>query len=113
MIRIDIDLAEMNIPVYAEGDAPESLPDEYFTFSEDFTSGGVFADNTEKTIVYEFTLKYYTNNAATLYSTLLAALQLLKSKGYIVSGVGYYNQTYRDTWFSRQADVKKIDYIGG
>lgn len=113
MIDIYSDLADLNIPVFAEGDAPETLPDEYFTFSEDFTSGGVFADNAEKTIVYEFTIKYYTKDAANLYSTLIAALSLLKSKGYITSGVGYANQTYHDTWFSRQADVKKIEYIGG
>lgn len=113
MIRIDEDLAELNIPIYAQGGAPATLPDEYFTFNEDFTSGGVFADNSEKTIVYEFTLAYYTKDATTIYSTLISALDLLKSKGYIVSGVGYANPTFHDTWFSRQADVKKIEYIGG
>lgn len=110
MVRIDEDLAELNIPIFAQGDAPASLPPEYFTFNEDFTSGGVFADNKEKTIVYEFTLAYYTTDATTIYSTLARALALLKTKGYITSGVGYANPTYRETWFSRQADVKKIEY---
>lgn len=111
MIRIYEDLADLKIPVYAEGDAPENLPDEYFTFYEDSTFGNLYADNNEREIRYEFTLKYYTKNAETLYSGLIAALELLKSKNYIVSGVGYANETYRDTWFSRRADIKKIEYL--
>lgn len=111
MIKIFEDLAELNIPVYAEGDAPAELPDEYFTFNEDFTDGNLYADNKEKEIRYEFTLKYYTKNAETLYSGLISAMQLLKSKGYITSGVGYANETYRETWFSRRADINKIEYL--
>ena len=113
MVEIYTDLADLKIPVYAEGDAPEELPDEYFTFSEDYTAGNVFADNQENETRYEFTLKYYTKDAATLYSRLIEALQLLKRKGYITSGVGYANATYHETWFSRQADVKKIEFLGG
>lgn len=111
MVEIFNDLAELNIPVYEQGSAPENLPDEYFTFSEDYTSDLVSADNTPKSIVYEFTIKYYTNHAETLYSRLIEALALLKRKGYITTGVGYRNETYRDTWFSRQADVKKVEYV--
>lgn len=111
MIKIYEDLAELKIPVFAEGDAPENLPDKYFTFNEDYTSGNVFADNAEKSIVYEFTLKYYTKDATTLYSDLLNAMHLLRSKGYITTGVGYANETYRDTWFSRRADIKKIENL--
>lgn len=111
MIKIYEDLADLNIPVFAEGDAPQDLPDQYFTFYEDSTLGSVFADNAEKSIVYEWTLKYYTKNAETLYSGLISAMQLLKSKGYITSGVGYANETYRNTWRSRRADIKKIEYL--
>ena len=35
MINIFDDLSELNLPVYEEGNAPENLPDEYFTISED------------------------------------------------------------------------------
>lgn len=111
MVKIFEDLAELNIPVYAEGDAPANLPDEYFTYNEDYSDGNLFADNQEKEIKHEFTLKYYTKNAETLYSGLIAAMQLLKSKGYITSGIGYANETYRDTWFSRRADINKIEYL--
>lgn len=99
------------IPVYIEGDAPGSLPNEYFTISEDYTSDNVSADNEPQSILYEFTTKYYTDNAQTLYSRLIEALQLLRSKKYITTGIGYHNATYEDRWFSRQADVKKIEYL--
>lgn len=113
MVDIFTDLAELNIPVYVEGDAPENLPDEYFTVSEDSTSDHVCADNVTKSILYEFTLKYYTKDASNIYTGLVTALNLLKSKRYITTGVGYSNRTYLETWFSRQADIKYIEYIGG
>lgn len=111
MVNIYEDLAELNIPIYEQGNAPEDLPDEYFTFSEDYSSDHLSADNTTKEILYEFTLKYYTKNAETIYSRLIEALTLLKSKGYITTGNGYRNETYHNTWFSRQADIKKIEYV--
>ncbi len=111
MVKIYEDLAELNIPVFEQGNAPETLPDEYFTFSEDYSSDHLSADNTTKEILYEFTLRYYTKNAETLYSRMIEALQLLKSKGYITTGVGYRCETYHETWFGRQADIKKIEYV--
>lgn len=111
MIDIIGDLSELKIPVYVEGDAPATLPDQYFTINEDYSSDAVNADNQATQIVYEFTLKYYTIDATTIYSGLLSAMNLLKSKNYITTGVGYANRTYKDKWFSRQADVKKIEYI--
>lgn len=111
MVNILEDLKELNIPVYVEGDAPAELPNEYFTISEDYTSDHLSADNETKEILYEFTIKYYTTDASTLYNGLISALRLLKSKGYITTGVGYANSTYQDKWFSRQADVNKIEYL--
>lgn len=99
------------IPVYAEGGAPETLPDEYFTINESFTTDNINADNIPYAYLYEYELKYYTTNAETLYTRLIQALNILKSKKYITSGVGYANRTYQDKWFSRQADIKKIEYL--
>ena len=111
MINIFDDLADIGAPVYEDGNAPEDLPNEYYTVLEDSTSDNLNADNQTKEILYEFTLKYYTKNAANIYSGLIRAQEHLKAKGYIISGVGYYNSTYKNTWFSRQADIKKIEYL--
>ncbi len=110
MVNIFEDLNELNTPVYYEGDAPAELPNEYFTISEDDTSDNLSADNKALEHLYEFTLKWYTTDAKTLYTGLQKAITLLKSKGYIISGVGYHNATYKNTWFSRMVDIKKIDY---
>lgn len=101
----------VEIPVYAEGDAPAELPNEYFTISEDYTSDNLSADNKPLEQLYEFTLKWYTNDIKRLYTGLNEAITLLKSKGYIISGVGYQNETYKNAWYSRMVDVKKIDYL--
>lgn len=111
MVDLKKDLSELNIPVYYEGEAPQSLPSEYFTISEDYTSDNLNADNEALEHLYEFTLKWYTNDARNVYTGLQAAIMLLKSKGYLISGVGYHNATYQNTWFSRMVDVEKIDYL--
>lgn len=111
MINIFDDLQEIGLPVYEEGNAPENLPDRYFTISEDYTSDHLSADNVTKEILYEFTIKYYTKDANDIYSGLLNAMAVLKRKGYITTGIGYFNNTYKNTWFSRQADIKKIEYL--
>lgn len=111
MIDITQDLKELNKPIFIEGEAPQDLPDEYYTISEDATSDNLNADNEALEHLYEFTLKWYTNNANNVYKGLNDAIKLLKNKGYIISGVGYHNATYKNTWFSRMVDVEKIDYL--
>jgi hypothetical protein len=111
MVDIIADLKELNIPAYIEGDAPETLPDDYFTVSEDYTSDHLNADNKTMEILYGFTLKWYTKDSENVFHGLLNALKLLKKKNYIISGVGYHNPTYQGTWYSRAVDVEKIETI--
>lgn len=110
MIKIFEDLQELNLPVYLEGEAPEELPDEYYTFSEDYSSDNLNADNETKEILYEFTLKFYSKNSERIYDGILNAIALLKRKGYIVGGVGYSLPQYKD-WKCREVDVEKIEYL--
>ena len=110
MIKIFEDLQELNLPVYLEGEAPEELPDEYYTFSEDYTSDNLNADNETKEILYEFTLKFYSKDSERIYDGILEAIALLKKKDYIVGGVGYSSPQYKD-WKCREVDVEKIEYL--
>lgn len=111
MVDIIADLKELNSPAYIEGDAPSDLPEEYFTVSEDDTSDNLNADNKTKEILWEYTLKWYTIDPDRVFNGLMNAINLLKSKGYIISGVGYHSSTYQSTWYSRAVDVKKIEYL--
>lgn len=110
MINIFEDLQELNLPVYLEGEAPEDLPDEYYTFSEDYSSDNLNADNETKEILYEFTVKFYSKDSNRIYDGILNAIALLKRKGYIVGGVGYSAPQYKD-WKCREVDVEKIEYL--
>lgn len=116
MVKLQDDLIIYNengeiIPVYIEGDAPDELPDEYYTVSEDSTSNAVSADNKAKEHLYEFTLKWYTKEPTRLYNGLNDAVKQLLSKGYDAEGVGYQNATYQNTWFSRMIEIEKLDYL--
>ena len=111
MVNIKDDLKELKIPVYYEGDAPKELPNEYYTVGEDYTGDNLNADNEALEHLYEFTLKWYTKDANRLYTGLQDAITLLKSKGYLIGGVGYKNATYKNIWLSRMVDVVKIDYL--
>ena len=110
MVKIFEDLQELNLPVYLEGEAPEELPDEYYTFSEDYTSDNLNADNETKEILYEFTLKFYSKDSERIYDGILEAIALLKKKGYIVGGVGY-SSPHSKYWKCREVDVEKIEYL--
>lgn len=110
MFNIFDDLKELNRPLFVEGDAPVELPNEFYTISEDYTGDNLNADNKPLEVLYEFTLKYYTKNPNAVYTGLNEAIALLKSKGYLISGVGYHSQSYKE-WFSRMVDVNKIDYL--
>lgn len=115
MIRLDKDLIMLKdgkqIPVYIAGDAPDDLPDEYFTVSEDSTGNAVSADNKAQAHLYEFTLAWYTKDVTRLYTGLNEAITQLIGKGYDIEGVGYGNGTYQKTWFSRAVDVEKIENL--
>lgn len=111
MIDLIADLKELNIPAYIEGDAPSDLPEEYFTVLEEYTSDNLNADNETKEILWEFTLKWYTIDPDRVFNGLANAIKLLKTKGYIISGVGYHSATYQSTWYSRAVDVKKLEFL--
>lgn len=116
MVKLDEDLIILNekgevIPVYIEGEAPDDLPDEYYTVSEDNTGNAVSADNKPQEYLYEFTLKWYTKYRERLYSGLQDAITQLRGKGYDIEGNGYKNPTYQNTWVSRAVDVEKLENL--
>ena len=112
MVNLKEDLEKLiDIPVYYEDEAPQKLPNEYFTVSEDATGDNLNADNKALEHRYEFTLKWYTKDANRIYTGLQEAITLLLGIDYLIEGVGYKNETYQNTWFSRMVDVEKIDYL--
>lgn len=112
MIDIFKDLNKDTIgrDVWAQGCAPKTLPDEFYTVINDGSFDNLNADNKEIEIVWEWSIVFYTKNFAVLYSGIEEVKSLLKSKGYIVRGAGYDFGGKYDGWEARALDVKKIEY---
>lgn len=111
MINIYEDLADLEAPIYQQGSAPEALPDSFYTIWNNYTGDNTNADNAAKSYEYEWQLIYYTKNYSTIFSGIAAAKTLLKSKGYIVGGLGYdFGGQYKD-WAARAIDIAKIEQL--
>lgn len=113
MIDIFKDLTEKELgaKVWAQGTAPAELPDSFYTVINDYTDDILHADNKAVSIVWEWTVIFYTKDFSLLYSGIEKIKSLLKSKGYIVRGSGYdFNGKY-DAWEARAIDIKKIEYL--
>ena len=113
MIDIFKDLNKETIgrDVWAQGTAPATLPDAFYTVINDGSFDNLNADNKEAEIVWEWSIIFYTKDFSLLYSGIEAVKSLLRSKGYNVRGSGYdFNGKY-DSWEARAIDVKKIEYM--
>lgn len=113
MIDIFNDLNESTVgrKVWEQGTAPAELPESFYTVINDAADDNLNADNKETEIVWEWTIIFYTKDAALLYSGIEEIKKLLKSRGYNVRGFGYdFNGKY-DQWEARAIDAKKIEYL--
>lgn len=84
-------LSALGYPVFLQGSLlpDEPYPDSFFTFWNDSADGASYYSNTENTIVWGYSVNFYSNNPTLVNSKLLEAKTLLKANGWIVSGAGY------------------------
>ncbi len=84
-------LKKIGYPVFLQGSilADEPYPDSFFTFWNSTTDGQSFYDNDESAINWVYTIAFYSTNPLTVNTVLLTAKQLLKKKGFIISGGGF------------------------
>lgn len=67
----------------------EPYPESFFTFWNDAADGNSFYSNKEKSIVWQYSLNFYSADPLLVNSKLLEAKEVLKKAGWIVSGAGY------------------------
>ena len=67
----------------------EVYPDSFFTFWNNYTQDSAFFDNEETQTIWNFDLNFYSNDPATVNSTLLEAKGVLKKVGFIPDGSGH------------------------
>jgi len=90
-------LAALGYPVKLQGSllAEEPYPDHFFTFWNDSADGDSFYDNDENTILWAYSVNFYSVDpdlVSSMFKVLKdkpTAKSLLKSAGFTVSGAGY------------------------
>ena len=66
----------------------EPYPDSFFTFWNDAADGNGFYSNTETSILWQYSLNFYSTDEIKVNSVLLEAKQALKAVGFTVHGAG-------------------------
>ena len=61
-------------------------PESFFTFWNDETPERAFYDNEAIQAVWHWTVNYYTNDPATIYSKMDEFIELAKGAGFIIDG---------------------------
>lgn len=84
-------LLKFGYPVILQGSlAPkDAYPEHFFTFWNDDSSDESNYDNQTQSILYEYSVNFYSIDAEKVYSVLRQAVTELKRHNFIVSGDGY------------------------
>lgn len=84
-------LESMGCPVRLQGSlAPDELyPSHFFTYWNDSADGQSFYSNTEGAILWQYSLNFYSVDPLLVNTKLLEAKELLKAKGFTVTGAGH------------------------
>lgn len=109
MIDIYKDLEELEINTYQQGSVPSDMPDSFITIWNDSSIDNLNSDNATNLIEYQFTVIYYTKEWSSVYSIFENIVDLLKSKKYIASGMGFDIDSGIDEYMARCIEVRKLE----
>ena len=103
---IDV-LETLGYPVRLQGSLlpDEPYPDHFFTFWNDSADGDSFYDDDERSIVWSYSVNFYSNDPVKVNNVLMEVKPLLKQAGFIVSGAGYDVMSDEITHTGRGIDV--------
>lgn len=95
--------------VYIQGDAPEDLPNDLFTYWERPSHDGSHYDNEAASCIYEYDINFYSTDFAKPYEYIRKAKKLLKDNGFTLSGNGYPVGSGVDTHIGRQIQATYLE----
>lgn len=100
-------LEVLSYPVRLQGSLlpDEPYPDSFFTFWNDESMGDSFYNNAEGSIVWSYSVNFYSNDPALVHSKLLEAKELLVKAGFIITGAGHDVASDEVTHTGRGIDV--------
>ena len=84
-------LEALGYPVRLQGSLlpDERYPDHFFTFWNDAADGSGFFNNNETSIVWQYSVNFYSCDPTLLGTTFMEAKKRLALNGFIVTGLGY------------------------
>lgn len=84
-------LEPLGYPIRRQGSLleDEPYPDNFFTFWNNSTDGDSFYSNTENSIVWNYSVNFYSIDPVLVDSKLLEAKELLNNAGFNVTGAGH------------------------
>ena len=84
-------LETLGYPVRLQGSLlpDESYPKHFFTFWNDSADGSGFYSNNETSVVWQYSVNFYSCDPSLIGTTFMEAKKLLKGAGFIVTGLGY------------------------
>jgi hypothetical protein len=84
-------LAKLNYPVKKQGSLlpDEAYPDHFFTYWNNASDGDSFYDNDENSVIWNYSVNFYSVDELLVDSKLMEAKRLLREAGFIVAGAGH------------------------
>ena len=90
---------------YRQGSAPKELPNLFITFWENESRDLKHYDNEPISTVHNFDINVYGTKISEVYNTLEICIELLKNKGFIISGKGHDIPSDNSNYRSRGIEV--------
>lgn len=105
-------LETFGYPVFLQGSLNKNdpYPESFFTFWNSTTDDGSHYNDDAVSCIWDFSVNFYSSSPILVNAVLVDAVALLKSHGWIISGVGYDVTSDEPTHTGRGVDVLYIDY---
>lgn len=105
-------LETFGYPVFLQGSLNKNdpYPESFFTFWNSTTDDGSHYNDDAINCIWDFSVNFYSSSPILVNAVLADAVTLLKSHGWIISGVGYDVTSDEPTHTGRGVDVLYIDY---
>lgn len=104
-------LEAQGLPVYLQGSMAddESYPEQFITYQNIATDGGMYYDNREGVVVWSYNVAIYATRPDVAQSTLMKVRDELRALDFVASGAGHDMISDEPTHTGRGLDVLYVE----
>lgn len=104
-------LEAQGLPVYLQGSMAddESYPEQFITYQNLATDGGMYYDNQEGAVVWSYNVAVYATRPDVAQSTLMKIRDELRALDFVASGAGHDMISDEPTHTGRGLDVLYVE----